>query len=198
MQVIFIINIVLMFCISGFLLHNFYRVSNDKMIAFHTVNDIEFVKDDSKNLEKKVQLIPIDDESVSIVDLQELSHRLSKKEFELKEKEILLREFEKSNREQVLYLEKMQKEILELVSVDSQDNSQKMHSLAKIYKNIPVEVAAKIFELLDMNSLMLVVSYIDEVTLSNILSYLDASLVQKIKEISISLSKECTCNNDLS
>ena len=198
MQVIFIINIVLMFCTGGFLLHNFYKISNDKMIAFHILNDTTFVEDDTKNLEKKVQLIPVSDESLPMIDLQELNYRLLKRERELKEKEILLKAVEQSNKEQIIYLEKIKKEIVALVNFDSQSDSQKMRGIAKIYQSIPVELAAKIFESLDINSLISIIHYIDEVTLSNILSYVDKSIVEKIKEISTNVSKECTCGGNIS
>ena len=198
MQVVFIINIVLMFCTGGFLLHNFYKINNDKMVAFHILNDIAFIENDTGNLEKKVQLIPIGDESVPMIDLQELNNQLLKKEIELKEKEVLLKAVEQSHKQQIAYLEKVKKEIVELVNFDSQNDNQKMHSIAKIYKNIPVTLAAKIFESLDMDSVMSIAHYIDEITLSNILSHVDKNIVEKIKEISIKVSKKCTCSNDIS
>ncbi|MGN7619003.1 MAG: hypothetical protein ACTJLM_03745 [Ehrlichia sp.] len=79
MQVIFIINVVLMFCIGGFLLHYFYRISDDKAVAFHIVNNVASIKDTTKNLKKKAQLLSISDGSVSVIDLQELNYHLLKK-----------------------------------------------------------------------------------------------------------------------
>ncbi|WDM85551.1 hypothetical protein K6025_01650 [Ehrlichia sp. JZT12] len=145
-----------------------------------------------------MQLIPIGDESVPMIDLQELNNQLLKKEIELKEKEVLLKAVEQSHKQQIAYLEKVKKEIVELVNFDSQNDNQKMHSIAKIYKNIPVTLAAKIFESLDMDSVMSIAHYIDEITLSNILSHVDKNIVEKIKEISIKVSKKCTCSNDIS
>ncbi|MGN7619004.1 MAG: hypothetical protein ACTJLM_03750 [Ehrlichia sp.] len=92
-------------------------------------------------------------------------------------------------------MDRTKREILALIDSNPQSDTQKMYGLAKVYKNMPVELAAKIFELLDINSLLLIASYIDEATLSNILSYVDINVVQKIREISV--SKECTCDGSI-
>ncbi|CEI84866.1 Uncharacterized protein ehr_00234 [Ehrlichia minasensis] len=198
MQVIYVINVVLIFFITGVLLHGAYSISDDKVVEFNLLDSVTFVKSSdnfSKDLKNKISLVQVDSSTVSIIDLQDWYYHLLKQEESLKNKEILLRDIEKHNNEQILYLENVKKVLASLIKVD--DNKERIHSLVKIYENMPVELAAEIFGLLDINSLMSIAHNIDKVTLSNILLHVSPSVTEMIKKASASISK-CDCSNSVS
>ena len=184
MQVVYIVNVILVFCITGILFPYFYYTDSSKVARFHVFNSDEFVQDQYKdilsdNLTKKVQLLKINGESVPVIDLESSYYNLLKQRKELEDKESKLRALEQYNREQALYLEKIKEDIVKLIDFDVQDNLQKIHGIATIYKNMPIELAVKIFELSDIDSLLLIVSYIDETTLSRILSHVSKNVAEK-------------------
>ncbi len=200
MQVIYVINIILMFCMTGILLHHFYNINDDKVVEFGLLDHVEFVKISSyfpRNAKQKIKLFPIDDGSISVVDLQDWYYRLLEQEDSLKNKEILLRTVEQHNNEQVLYLEEMKRKLVSLINIDDQNYDEKVYSLVKIYESMPVKLAAEIFGLLDTNLLMLITNYIDKSTLSDILLHVDPNMIEKIKELSTDISKQCDCNNNI-
>ena len=200
MQVIYVINIILMSCMTGVLLHHFYDINDDKVVEFDLLDNVEFVKNSSyfsKNSKQKIKLLPIDDRSISVIDLRDWYYRLLEQEDSLKNKEILLRTIEQRNNEQVLYLEEIQRKLVSLINIDGQNYDEKVYGLVKIYESMPVELAAEAFGLLDTNSLMLITNYIDKSVLSNILLHVDPSIVEKMKELSTDVSKQCDCNNDI-
>ena len=198
MQVIYVINVVLIFFITGALLHDVYSISDDKVVEFNLLDNVEFVKSSdnfSRDLKNKVSLVQVDNSAISVVDLQGWYYRLLKQEESLKSKETLLRDVEKHNNEQILYLENVKKVLASLVKVD--DQKERIHGLVKIYENMPVELAAEIFGLLDINSLMSIANNIDRVTLSNILLHVSPNVTEMIKKASTSISK-CDCSGNIS
>ncbi|AAZ68227.1 MotE family protein [Ehrlichia canis] len=198
MQVIYVINVVLIFFITGVLLHDVYSISGDKVVEFNLLDNVEFVKSSdnfSGDLKNKISLVQVDNSAISVVDLQDWYYRLLKQEESLKSKETLLRDVEKHNNEQILYLENVKKVLASLVKVD--DQKERIHSLVKIYENMPVELAAEIFGLLDINSLMSIANNIDRVTLSNILLHVSPNVTEMIKKASTSVSK-CDCSSNIS
>ncbi|AHX04642.1 hypothetical protein EHF_0818 [Ehrlichia japonica] len=200
MQVIYVINIILMFCMTGVLLHHFYDINDDKVVEFDLLDNVKFVKNSSyfsRDSKQKIKLLPIDDGSISVIDLQDWYYRLLEQEDSLKNKEILLRTVEQHNNEQVLYLEEIQRKLVSLINIDDQNYDEKVHSLVKIYESMPVKLAAEVFGLLDTNSLMLITNYIDKSALSDILLHVDPNMIRKIKELSTDISKQCDCNSDI-
>ncbi|AHX05302.1 hypothetical protein ECHLIB_0213 [Ehrlichia chaffeensis str. Liberty] len=199
MQVIYIVNVILIFCITGVVLHNFYGIDNDKIVEFGLLNDVEFVKSDDcffRDSNQKIKLFPVNSELISVVDLQDWYYRLLEQENSLKDKEALLKIAGQHNNDQMLYLEEMKKNLVSLINISTQNYDEKVHGLVKIYESIPVELAAEVFELLDIDSLMLIANNIDKDILSDILLHASTNVVEKIKEISANISKQqCNDNN---
>ncbi|WP_232228934.1 MotE family protein [Ehrlichia japonica] len=185
---------------TGVLLHHFYDINDDKVVEFDLLDNVKFVKNSSyfsRDSKQKIKLLPIDDGSISVIDLQDWYYRLLEQEDSLKNKEILLRTVEQHNNEQVLYLEEIQRKLVSLINIDDQNYDEKVHSLVKIYESMPVKLAAEVFGLLDTNSLMLITNYIDKSALSDILLHVDPNMIRKIKELSTDISKQCDCNSDI-
>ncbi|QGR02261.1 hypothetical protein EDL79_00970 [Ehrlichia ruminantium] len=200
MQVVYIVNVILVFCVIGILFPYFYYADNSKVARFHVLDNAEFVQDQRNNillgnLAKKVQLLQVNSGSVSVVDLEKSYYNLLEQRKELEDKELRLKAIEQHNQDQVLYLEKVKQEIVALLNLDIQDNLQKIRGISAIYKNMPIELAIKIFELSDMDSLLLIVSYLDDTTLSRILSGVSKNVAEKIQKISTKIPIKCNCSN---
>ncbi|GAT77007.1 putative membrane protein [Ehrlichia ruminantium] len=200
MQVVYIVNIILVFCIGGVLFPYLYYTSSSKVAKFHVFDSAEFVQDQDNDvvldsLTKKVKLLQINGESVSVIDLEKSYNSLLKQKKELEDKELKLKAIEQHNKDQALRLEKIKEDIVKLITFDIQDNLQKIRGIAAIYQNMPIDLAVKIFELSDMNTLLLIVSYLDEATLSRILSHVNKSIAEKIQKVSTEISIKCNCSN---
>ncbi|CAI27625.1 Hypothetical protein ERGA_CDS_01730 [Ehrlichia ruminantium str. Gardel] len=201
MQVVYIVNIILVFCIGGVLFPYLYYTNSSKVAKFYVFDNAKFVQDQEDNdvvlgsLTKKVKLLQINGESVSVIDLEKSYDNLLKQKKELEDKELKLKAIEQHNKDQALRLEKIKEDIVKLITLDIQDNLQKIRGIAAIYQNMPIDLAVKIFELSDMNTLLLIVSYLDEATLSRILSHVNKSIAEKIRKVSTEISIKCNCSN---
>ncbi|GAT75991.1 putative membrane protein [Ehrlichia ruminantium] len=200
MQVVYIVNIILVFCIGGVLFPYLYYTNSSKVAKFYVFDNAKFVQDQDNDvvldsLTKKVKLLQINGESVSVIDLEKSYDNLLKQKKELEDKELKLKAIEQHNKDQALRLEKIKEDIVKLITLDIQDNLQKIRGIAAIYQNMPIDLAVKIFELSDMNTLLLIVSYLDEATLSRILSHVNKSIAEKIRKVSTEMSIKCNCSN---
>ncbi|UOD98962.1 hypothetical protein IMW63_01015 [Ehrlichia ruminantium] len=200
MQVVYIVNIILVFCIGGVLFPYLYYTNSSKVAKFYVFDNAKFVQDQDNDvvldsLTKKVKLLQINGESVSVIDLEKSYDNLLKQKKELEDKELKLKAIEQHNKDQALRLEKIKEDIVKLITLDIQDNLQKIRGIAAIYQNMPIDLAVKIFELSDMNTLLLIVSYLDEATLSRILSHVNKSITEKIRKVSTEMSIKCNCSN---
>ncbi|KYW96921.1 hypothetical protein FDZ58_00995 [Ehrlichia ruminantium] len=200
MQVVYIVNIILVFCIGGVLFPYLYYTNSSKVAKFYVFDNAKFVQDQDNDvvldsLTKKVKLLQINGESVSVIDLEKSYNNLLKQKKELEDKELKLKAIEQHNKDQALRLEKIKEDIVKLITLDIQDNLQKIRGIAAIYQNMPIDLAVKIFELSDMNTLLLIVSYLDEATLSRILSHVNKSIAEKIRKVSTEMSIKCNCSN---
>ncbi|QLK57597.1 MotE family protein [Ehrlichia ruminantium] len=201
MQVVYIVNIILVFCIGGVLFPYLYYTNSSKVAKFYVFDNAKFVQDQEDNdvvldsLTKKVKLLQINGESVSVIDLEKSYDSLLKQKKELEDKELKLKAIEQHNKDQALRLEKIKEDIVKLITLDIQDNLQKIRGIAAIYQNMPIDLAVKIFELSDMNTLLLIVSCLDEATLSRILSHVNKSIAEKIRKVSTEMSIKCNCSN---
>jgi flagellar motility protein MotE (MotC chaperone) len=121
--------------------------------------------------------------------LQELSNRrqtLDKTEESLNMRENVLKATENKLDQKVSELKSLQNQVSELMKGYDEKENIKYLSLVKIYENMKPREAAKIFDELDMNMLVAIVTRMKEVRVAPIIASMNPS---KAKELSIELTK---------
>lgn len=121
--------------------------------------------------------------------LQELSNRrqaLDKTEESLNMRENVLKATEDKLDQKVSELKSLQNQVSELMKGYDEKENIKYLSLVKIYENMKPREAAKIFDELDMNMLVAIVTRMKEVRSAPIIASMNPS---KAKELSIELTK---------
>lgn len=121
--------------------------------------------------------------------LQELSNRrqaLDKTEESLNMRENVLKATENKLDQKVSELKSLQNQVSELMKGYDEKENIKYLSLVKIYENMKPREAAKIFDELDMNMLVAIVTRMKEVRSAPIIAAMNPS---KAKELSIELTK---------
>jgi flagellar motility protein MotE (MotC chaperone) len=120
--------------------------------------------------------------------LQDLSARreaLDKRERGLQEREALLSAAETQVDQKITELSSVRKEIQELLKVYDQKQNMKMDSLVKIYEAMKPADAARIFDNLDMDVLLQVVTRMKESKTAPVLAQMDAA---RAKELTLQLA----------
>ena len=115
--------------------------------------------------------------------LQDLSARreaLDKRERGLQEREALLSAAETQVDQKITELSSLRKEIQELLKVYDQKQNVKMDSLVKIYEEMKPADAARIFDNLDMDVLLQVVTLMKESKTAPVLAQMDAALAKEL------------------
>ena len=121
--------------------------------------------------------------------LQQLADRrevLEGREQELDMRSGLLSAAESRIDKKVEELKQLQNTIQKLLKAHDEEQDAKMQSLVKIYENMKPKDAARIFEELDMDTLLLVVEGMKERKLAPVMASMDPS---KAKEITVELTR---------
>jgi flagellar motility protein MotE (MotC chaperone) len=121
--------------------------------------------------------------------LQQLAERrdkLEKRERELDMREGLLQAAEARIDNKVEELKRLQSTIQDLVKVHDEQQDQKMRSLVKIYENMKPKDAARIFEELDMDTLLMVAERMKERKLAPVMAKMNPA---KAKEMTVELAR---------
>ena len=121
--------------------------------------------------------------------LQELSER--REHIERMSKQITLREgllkaAEKRIGKRVSELKQLQKTIRDLIKTHDEQQESKMASLVKIYEAMKPKDAARIFEQLDLDTLLIVAERMKERRLAPVMAQMDP---KKAKDVTVQLSK---------
>jgi len=136
---------------------------------------------------------PLDDPTLftqSEIDLlQQLADR--REVIEARSEELTLREgllgaAEKRIDKKILEMKGLEKTIQGLIKTHDQQEDAKMQSLVKIYENMKPKDAARIFEELDINTLLMVAERMKERKLAPVMAKMNSG---KAKEMTVELSK---------
>ena len=121
--------------------------------------------------------------------LQELSDRREQLEKLFKQinlREGLLKAAEKRISKRVSELKQLQKTINDLIKTHDDQQETKMASLVKIYEAMKPKDAARIFEQLDLNTLLIVAERMKERKLAPVMAQMNP---EKAKDVTVELSK---------
>jgi len=105
---------------------------------------------------------------------------------ELTLREGLLGAAEKRIDKKILEMKGLEKTIQGLIKTHDQQEDAKMQSLVKIYENMKPKDAARIFEELDINTLLMVAERMKERKLAPVMAKMNSG---KAKEMTVELSK---------
>jgi len=121
--------------------------------------------------------------------LQQLAERretLDNREREIEQREGLLQAAEVRINEKVIELQALQATIEQLIKTYDDQQEAKIGSLVKIYENMKPKDAARIFEELDMDTLLLVAERMKERKLAPLMAQMNP---EKAKEMTVELAK---------
>ena len=121
--------------------------------------------------------------------LQELSDRreqIEKMSKQISLREGLLKAAEKRISKRVSELKQLQKTINDLIKTHDDQQETKMASLVKIYEAMKPKDAARIFEQLDLNTLLIVAERMKERKLAPVMAQMNP---EKAKDVTVELSK---------
>ena len=121
--------------------------------------------------------------------LQQLAERrefLDARERELEQRSGLLKAAESRIDKKVLELKSLQASIEQLVKTHEQAEDAKVSSLVKIYENMKPKEAARIFEALDMETLLLVAERMKERKLAPVMAQMNP---ERAKEMTVELTR---------
>ena len=121
--------------------------------------------------------------------LQELSDRreqIEKMSKQISLREGLLKAAEKRISNRVSELKQLQKTINDLIKTHDDQQETKMASLVKIYEAMKPKDAARIFEQLDLNTLLIVAERMKERKLAPVMAQMNP---EKAKDVTVELSK---------
>ena len=128
--------------------------------------------------------------SQSEIDLlQELSDRraqIEKMSKQINLREGLLKAAEKRISKRVFELKQLQKTINDLIKTHDDQQETKMASLVKIYEAMKPKDAARIFEQLDLDTLLIVAERMKERKLAPVMAQMNP---EKAKDVTVELSK---------
>ena len=121
--------------------------------------------------------------------LQELSDRreqIEKMSKQISLREGLLKAAEKRINKRVSELKQLQKTINDLIKTHDDQQETKMASLVKIYEAMKPKDAARIFEQLDLDTLLIVAERMKERKLAPVMAQMNP---EKAKDVTVELSK---------
>ncbi len=120
-------------------------------------------------------------------DLSKRRSELQKREKELQVRDALLKAAEKEIDRKYRELSKLRKEIESLLETQSNEETKRINSLVKIYEGMKPKDAARIFDTLDLDVLISVVSKMSERKVSPILA---AMKPERVRTITIMLAEQ--------
>lgn len=113
-------------------------------------------------------------------DLAERRKELNKRAEKLEKKKALLKAAEKELDQKYQELKKLRNEIKSLLKRQSEQKEKRISSLVKIYSGMKADDAARIFNTLEMNVLVEVMSRMSERNLAPILAEMDSEKARKV------------------
>lgn len=113
-------------------------------------------------------------------ELKERRAALDSRENRISQREALLKVTEKRIEEKINELDSIRTEIEELLGKQSDEEEARLQSLVKIYEGMKPKEAAAIFDNLDMNILLQVVSRMSERRSAPIMALMDKNRVQEL------------------
>ncbi|MGH1455674.1 MAG: MotE family protein [Alphaproteobacteria bacterium] len=120
-------------------------------------------------------------------DMVDRRKKLDKQEKNLISKEALLRATEKEMDRKILELEKLKKEIESLLTQQTEEEKERVSSLVKIYEGMKPKDAARIFDTLDVDVLVAVMSQMSERKVAPVLAAMSA---ERARTVTIMLAEQ--------
>ncbi len=156
--------------------------------------DIEVVKDENVKTPKWRDASDADTDVAAIKfelfkDLAKRRKQLDKQEKDLKVREALLKAAEHELDRKYQELEKLRGEIEALLKKQSDEENQRINSLVKIYEGMKPKDAARIFDTLDLDVLISVISKMSERKVSPILAAMNP---ERVRTVTIMLAEQKT------